>query len=287
MSEETNALFWEAILKTCMDLCDRVQVRQLQDFSTLQVIEKADGSLVTESDRWSDQTLREGLLTAFPQHGVLSEETVHLFPDNEWCWIIDPLDGTTNFARGIPLWGISIALLHRGTPVFGFVRIPILQQSFYGYWAPELNSESTLASNLDRYRTPLFEAMPIGAYRNSQAIKVSSDSPSRNHFFNLCARSTGVLKNPLPAKIRMLGVATYNVLTIAQGSALGGVEATPKIWDIAATWVIVQAAGGVWTSLSDRPDFPLAIGENYCDRPFPCLVTSSAAVRLVFEPLVR
>lgn len=272
-SEALNSSFWDRILTTCLDLCDRVQDRQLQDFSTLQAIEKEDGSLVTDADRWSDQTLREGLLAAFPNHGVLSEETVHLFPENEWCWIIDPLDGTTNFARGIPLWGISIALLYRGTPVFGFVRIPILQQSFYGYWAGQTGIESS--------------AMPTGAYCNGRSIKVSPDAPSSNHFFNLCARSTGVLKNPLPAKIRMLGVATYNVLTIAQGSALGGVEATPKIWDIAATWVIVQAAGGVWTNLSDRSDFPLTVGENYCDRPFPCLVTSSEAVRLVFEPMVR
>ncbi len=262
--------FWSIVLSTCDTLCDRVGERLLQDFGTLQATLKADGSLVTSADRWADDALRSGLLQAFPDHGVLSEEMTHVFPSQAWCWIIDPLDGTTNFSRGIPLWGISIALLYQGTPVFGYVRIPTLAQSFYGYWA----GDSGLA-------------MPQGAYRNDVAIHVSQDDPSSNHFFNLCARSTGVLKNSLPAKIRMLGVATYNMLTIAQGSALGGVEATPKIWDIAATWVIVQAASGLWVPLEDQPIFPLTVGQNYCDRPFPTLAVTREAVRQVFEPLVH
>jgi myo-inositol-1(or 4)-monophosphatase len=184
--------------------------------------------------------------------------------------VIDPLDGTTNFTRGIPLWGISIGLLYQGTPVFGFVRMPTLRQSFYGYWA----GDSGLV-------------MPVGAFRDGVAIAVSPDNPSSNHFFNLCARSIGVLKNPIPAKIRMLGISTYNVLTVAMGAALGGVESTPKIWDIAATWAIVQAAGGCWVALDDKPIFPLTIGVNYSDRSYPTLAVSQESVRVVFEPLVR
>ena len=132
---ECNGDFWDRVLSTCDKLCDRVGGRLLQDFGTLQAIEKSDGSLVTAADQWSDAELRQGIQLAFPDHGVLSEETIHIFPDNDWCWVIDPLDGTTNFTRGIPLWGISIGLLYQGTPVFGFVRMPTLRQSFYGYWA--------------------------------------------------------------------------------------------------------------------------------------------------------
>ena len=267
---ECNGDFWDRVLTTCDELCDRVGGRLLQDFGTLQAIEKSDGSLVTAADQWSDAELRQGIQLEFPDHGVLSEETIHIFPDNDWCWVIDPLDGTTNFTRGIPLWGISIGLLYQGTPVFGFVRMPTLRQSFYGYWA----GNSGLV-------------MPVGAFRDGVAIAVSPDNPSSNHFFNLCARSIGVLKNPIPAKIRMLGISTYNVLTVAMGAALGGVEATPKIWDIAATWAIVQAAGGCWVALDDKPIFPLTIGVNYSDRSYPTLAVSQESVRVVFEPLVR
>jgi myo-inositol-1(or 4)-monophosphatase len=267
---DSNIQFWDLVLKTCEALCDRVGDRLLQDFGTLQAIEKADGSLVTQADQWSDAELRQGIQSIFPDHGLLTEETTHVFPDNDWCWVIDPLDGTTNFTRGIPLWGISIGLLYQGTPVFGYVRMPMLRQSFYGYWAGDSGLE-----------------MPVGAFRDGVAIGVSLDDPSSNHFFNLCARSLGVFKRPIPAKVRMLGISTYSLLAVAMGAALAAVEATPKIWDIAATWAIAQAAGACWVALEEKPLFPLTVGVNYGDRPYPTLVVAQESVRLVFEPLVR
>lgn len=85
----------------------------------------------------------------------------------------------------------------------------------------------------------------------------------------------------------MLGVASYNFLTVASGAVLGGVEATPKIWDIAAAWVIVQAAGGSWVSLQSEPVFPLLPGQDYSDRSFPTLVVSRSELVSVFEPFVK
>lgn len=250
-------------------LTRQVGAQLLQDFGQVQAAEKADGSLVTKSDRWADEQIRKAIAQTFPDHGVLSEEAEHQFPDREWCWIIDPLDGTTNFARGLPLWGISIALLYQGTPVFGYVHLPPLNQSFHGFWQGE--------SDLD---------LPSGAFLNDKPIHASQEALTRNHFFNLCARSISVLKNPFPVKIRMLGVATYNLLTIAAGASLGGVEATPKIWDIAAVWAIVQAADAVWYPLQSEPIFPLEIGKDYSTRSFPTLVVSRADLVPVFEPLV-
>lgn len=251
-------------------LTHQVGTQLLKDFGQVQAAEKADGSLVTQSDRWADEQIRNAIIQKFPKHGVLSEEAEHHFPDREWCWIIDPLDGTTNFARGLPLWGISIALLYQGTPVFGYVHLPPLNQSFHGYWRGESGLE-----------------LPSGAFLNDKPIHASQEALTRNHFFNLCARSTSVLKNPFPAKIRMLGVATYNLLTVAAGATMGGVEATPKIWDIAAVWAIVQAAGAVWYPLESTPIFPLEVGKDYSMRSFPTLVVSRADLVPVFEPLVR
>jgi myo-inositol-1(or 4)-monophosphatase len=74
---------------------------------------------------------------------------------------------------------------------------------------------------------------------------------------------------------------------VAMGAALAAVEATPKIWDIAATWAIAQAAGACWVALEEKPLFPLTVGVNYGDRPYPTLVVAQESVRLVFEPLVR
>ncbi|MBD2034412.1 inositol monophosphatase [Leptolyngbya sp. FACHB-321] len=265
--------FWTQVLNFAKTTTANVGKQLLQDFGQALAAEKADGSLVTQSDRWADEVLRAAIVQAFPDHGVLSEEVEHIFPANDWCWIIDPIDGTTNFARGLPLWGISLGLLYKGTPVFGYVHLPPLGQSFYGYW----HDDSQLEGDLE---------MPTGAFLNDRPIHSSTDTLTSNHFFNLCTRSTGLLKNPFPCKIRMLGVATYNLLTVAAGATMGGVEATPKIWDIAAVWAIVQAAGGIWTPLDPKPIFPLQVGQDYSDRAYPTLVVSQAALVPTFLPLV-
>lgn len=261
---------WGSILQFAQMITAEVGDQLLQDFGQVQTTEKDDGSLVTQADRWADRTLRTAIAAKFPDQGVLSEEGEHRFPGNDWCWIIDPLDGTTNFARGIPLWGISLGLLYRGTPVFGYVAIPPLRQTFHGYWY----GDSGLTG-------------PMGAFCGDRPIHPSSDSITANHFFSLCARSTAVLQRPFPCKIRMLGAATYNLLTVALGSTLGAVEATPKIWDIAAVWVIVQAAKAIWLPLQSEPLFPLYVGQDYSSQPYPTLVVSRPELVSVFLPRVE
>jgi myo-inositol-1(or 4)-monophosphatase len=266
--------FWNTILDFCQTTTAYVGGHLLKEFGQVQATEKADGSLVTRADQWADAELRTAIAQAFPDHGILSEEFAHLFPAQDWCWIIDPIDGTTNFTRGVPLWGISLGLLYQGTPVFGYVAMPPLQQSFHGWLNPPEIAGAPSGT------------VPSGAYCNHQPIQTRSDQPSGNQLFNICARSTAVLRHPFPCKIRMLGVASYNLLTVAAGITLGGVEATPKIWDIAAVWVIVQAAGGAWVPLESGSIFPLHVGENYSDRPYPTLAVSQAQLVPTFRPLV-
>ncbi|MFP4007082.1 MAG: inositol monophosphatase family protein [Spirulinaceae cyanobacterium] len=263
--------YWLDVLEFSTNLTKEIGDRLLQDFGKIQATKKDDGSLVTEADRWSDKVIRDAIAQKFPDHGILTEETLHTLPDTDWCWIVDPIDGTTNFTRGVPIWGISMGLLYRGTPVFGVVYLPPIQQFFHGYWYGD--------SDLDG---------PTGAYMNDVKIQTSPDNPSHSHLFNLCARSMDVAKQTdFPCKIRSIGVASYNCLLVALGAALGGVEATPKIWDIAAVWVIVQAAGGVFVALEPDPVFPLKTGEDYGKRSFPSLVVSQPDLVPVFRPFVQ
>ena len=218
--------FWEQVTDFAQQVSQSVGTQLMKAFGNATAEQKADGSLVTEYDKWADAELRDRIHQTFPDHGVLSEEAEHLFPATDWCWVVDPIDGTTNFTRGVPLWGVSLGLLYRGTPVFGHVYIPPVNQHFHGFWPGDTDL-----------------AMPTGAFLNAQPIHTADAQPSGSYFFSLCARSLKVLQNPFPCKIRMLGVATYNLLTVASGVSLGAVEATPKIWDIAAVWAITQAAG--------------------------------------------
>lgn len=260
--------FWTQVLDLASSTTKRVGSQLMQDFGQVQADQKADGSLVTKADKWADEEIRNAIAATFPSHGILSEEGEHIFPDTEWCWIIDPLDGTTNFTRGIPIWAISLGLLYQGTPVFGYVYLPPLGQTFHGFW--DSNNSTT----------------PTGAFLNNRPIHTSADAPSNNHFFSLCARSTSVIQPGFPCKIRMLGVASYNFLTVAAGTTLGSVESTPKVWDIAGAWVIVQAAGGAWVSLKSTI-FPLSVGQDYGNVSFPSLVVSASELVPVFQPFVQ
>ncbi|MFG6099121.1 inositol monophosphatase family protein [Leptothoe sp. ISB3NOV94-8A] len=260
---------WQHILTIAETATTVVGAQLLKDFGKATAEEKTDGSLVTQSDKWADGELRRRLQKELPEHGVLSEEGTHIFPEQDFCWIIDPIDGTTNFTRGVPLWGISLGLLYKGTPVFGHVYIPTLDQQFHGFFMGTSGLEG-----------------PSGAFLDGEPIHTSSDDVAGSQFFSLCARSLKVLQNPFPCKIRMLGVATYNLLTVAAGISLGAVEATPKIWDIAAVWAITQAAGAIWTPLEEMDIFPLKIGEDYGSRPFPTLLSARTELEHQFRPLV-
>lgn len=260
--------FWTTILEFAQTTTTQVGKQLIQDFGQVQADSKADGSLVTESDKWADKTIRDALVSSFPGYGILTEEGDKVLPDTDWCWVVDPLDGTTNFTRGIPIWSISLGLLYQGTPVFGYVYLPTLNETFHGYW----EGTSGLAA-------------PTGAFRNHRPIHTSNDALSKNHFFNVCSRSTSVIQKDFPCKIRMLGAASYNFLTVATGAVIGSIEATPKIWDIAGAWVIVKAAGGSWVSLKSQP-FPATPGVDYSDISFPTLVLSSSEMLSVFEPFL-
>lgn len=268
--------FWETVLAFAQETTAQVGKQLLADFGTVQASEKTDGSLITRSDQWADRELVKLIKSTFPSHGILSEEGEHLFPENDWCWIIDPVDGTTNFARGIPIWAISLALFYRGQPVFGYIHLPPLNQSFHGFWY-----DKTLESNPD------FPQPTIGAFLNHHPISTRDDSPGSNQFFSFCSRSIPWIEHPFPCKIRMLGVASYNFLSVAAGWTLGAVEATPKIWDFAGVWPILHAAGGVWVPLESDSLFPLAVGKDYSQQSFPALVVSREDWVPVFQPLIK
>jgi myo-inositol-1(or 4)-monophosphatase len=262
--------FWKQILEFATATTERVGDRLLADFGRVEGVEKGDGSLVTAADKWADAEIRTAIEQTFPTHGILSEEGNHTFPATDWTWVIDPLDGTTNFTRGIPLWGIVLGLLYQGHPVFGYVYFPPLNRRFHGYWAGYSGIED----------------VPNGAYLNGKPIQSSGESPSNNHFFSFCARSIKILQPGFPCKVRMLGVASYNFLAVADGTMLGGVEATPKIWDFAGVWPIIHAAGGAWVSLIPESTFPAIVDRNYANYALTSLVVSSPELIDIFRPLM-
>jgi myo-inositol-1(or 4)-monophosphatase len=87
---------------------------------------------VTEADRAAEAVMRRLIKANFPQHGIVGEEFGSEREDAEYVWVLDPIDGTKSFISGFPIWGTLIALLHRGTPVFGMMHQPYIGERFSG-----------------------------------------------------------------------------------------------------------------------------------------------------------
>ena len=87
---------------------------------------------VTEADRAAEAVMRRLIKASFPQHGIVGEEFGSEREDAEYVWVLDPIDGTKSFIAGFPIWGTLIALLHKGTPVFGMMHQPYIGERFSG-----------------------------------------------------------------------------------------------------------------------------------------------------------
>ena len=243
-------------------LLDQVGERQRQDFGHMASDLKADGTLITACDRWSDQTLVAGLNQLYPGEGVLSEEGQQRLPLTSAYWVVDPLDGTTNFAAGIPYWAISLARFEQGRPVLAVLDVPPLRQR-------------------------IVAAAGQGAWRNGKPLQPPSLQDHPAGCASLCSRSIGVLQKlpdrRFPGKIRMLGVASLNLVSVAMGQTVAALEATPKIWDLAAAWLVLTELG---CSVQWLQTSPAAIepGRDLAQVDFPVLSADQASTLDRFLP---
>ncbi len=204
-------------------------------FRNTQARRKADGSLVTFTDEAIDKMIADRIRAAYPGHAVLSEEQNTVYdPTAAFNWVVDPVDGTTNFARGLLVWGVSIGLLHRGRPVMGVVAFPLLNEEYYA-------------------------AVGQGAFRSGERIRTAAATEvDDQQLMVACTRTLRSQSIALPLKLRLLGSAAYHQCKVAEGTALAGTEATPKIWDLAAVAVLLAEAGGVMVDKRGRRVFPVA-----------------------------
>ena len=234
------------------NLINEIAEKQLNDFGHINSDKKPDGSLITECDRWSDKKIVEGINAISPGEGILSEEGNKQVPNTSAFWVVDPLDGTTNFAAGIPYWAISIARFVNGEPETAFLDIPALNKRFVAF-------------------------KNKGVWLNKKRLTKESRFLSSTDCISLCSRSIRVLQlNPsqsFPGKIRLLGVSSLNMTSVALGQTIGALEATPKIWDIAAAWLILSELDCLieWLNINPREIKP---GEELSDRNFPLIAAS-------------
>jgi myo-inositol-1(or 4)-monophosphatase len=226
---------------------------------------KRDGTVVTDADRAVDRWLCEAIRERFPDHGILSEEADTVYTGRPLTWVIDPLDGTTNFALGICYWGCSIAVVSHGEPIVGVLAMPELKATF---WASRGG----------------------GAFLDGERLGGPARGVSEtNSVMALCSRSLRYLDLPMPQKGRLLGSAAYDLAAVAQGIAVGATQVTPHIWDMAAGWLLLQEAGrAAGPLLPGVPDpFPMVPGLDYEDSIFPLAAGADEEVLHKIQNVVR
>ncbi len=226
-ASETLRIMGEAAALAAKGLLDASQNQ-----AGLQVTEKTGGDFVSEADHEAERTIAKCLDRAFPGYGWLGEESGERQSEVDGLrWIVDPLDGTTNFLKGLPHWAISIALYRGDAPLCAIVHDPIKRETF----SAERNQ---------------------GAFLNGDLIRVSEDAamtaallatgvPSGGRVTHLphCLRDLAALM-PETAGIRRWGAAALDLAYVAAGRLDAYWERNLGTWDIAAGLLIVEEAGG-------------------------------------------
>ena len=229
--------------------------RAALDVEAVRVAQKQVNDFVTEVDQASESAIIETLLTAYPRHGILAEESgrTHGNPDSDHVWIIDPLDGTTNFIHGFPVYCISIALAVQGR---------VEQAVIY-----------------DPARNDLFTATRgRGAYMNDRRMRVSkrtrlAESLVSTGFpfrkgddFEGYLRMMGDMMRRT-AGLRRPGAAALDLAYVAAGFTEGYFETGLKPWDVAAGSLLVTEAGGLIGNFTGETGDLLEQGEHVAANP--------------------
>ena len=228
------------VMQNAVQKASRRLLRDFAEVEQLQVSIKGPGDFVSQADMRSEQTLRTELDRARPGYGFMLEETGLVgSPNWSWRWLVDPLDGTSNYLHGVPHWCISVALERRldtgSEIVAGCVYNPVNDEMF---WA-----EKGLGAFLNERRLRVSARRDIAEALFATGIPFASVPAPRRLAF---ARTLGALM-PQVAGVRRFGAAALDLAWVAAGRFDGYWEFGPKPWDVAAGSLIVREAGGFAT----------------------------------------
>ena len=250
------------MVKACRK-ASKILIRYFGEIENLQVSVKGPGDFVTASDKKVEKILIEELQKASPNYSILSEETGQINNDLSFRWIIDPIDGTSNFLHGIPHFAISVGLEDDKEIICGIVYDPIKDEMF-----------SAEKGN--------------GSYLNNQRMRVSSRSKLKNSIIFTGGPKLGSKDRELALEeyknfsssvlipIRKMGSASLDMAYVAAGRCDGFWQRNLNYWDIAAGIILVKESGGFVT------DFK---GENEYIQNKTILVTNSKISNEMIEVL--
>lgn len=214
-------------------------VRDFGEVENLQVSIKGAGDFVTSADRKAEEIIREILTEARPNYGWLGEETGSSDgKDPTRRWIVDPIDGTTNFLHGLPHWSISIALEHKGEVIAGVVYDPVKDEMF--------TSEKGEGAWMNDRRLRVSARREVSEMVFATGIPFGTMDTLPETFADLSKLM------PRSAGVRRWGVASLDLAYVAAGRFDGFWERGLQPWDIAAGVLLVREAGGLVGSIGEK-----------------------------------
>ena len=237
MSSQRNQLNKEEISslleagKSFLEVSREVTGRLLK--SGFEIEQKSDKSLVTSADIEIEEKLREKIAELYPEHGILGEEFPETNPDSDFKWILDPIDGTEDFTRGLPFWGTIIALHYKGEPLVGIVDHPAQNLTLTGAYSLGTYANDVKVK-LPDYSTRSTECIALTVRANFE--RVSSDGP----IFDKIVKEHQNFRT-----FRTVYAHTQAIL----GNCDAMLEYGVGFWDVAASQILIEEAGGVYQPL--------------------------------------
>lgn len=203
--------------------------------------------LVTSIDKQSELLIRKRILETYPSHSILGEEGGRT-GESDYLWIIDPLDGTTNFAQGLPMFAISIALDYLGETIVGGVYHPLLDQMFLA----KRGEGATMNGQI----------MKVGSKESIADAVLATGFPydRRSALYNNSKNIEKMI--PRVRGVRRMGAAAYDLALVAAGRLDGYWELNIKPWDCKAANLMIEEAGGVVEFLPKHRGVSLVTGSK-------------------------
>lgn len=217
-----------------------------------------ESDIVTAADKASEAVIKDFIATHYPDHAILSEESGESGGDAPWRWVIDPVDGTTNFSTGLPFWAISIGIEYEGEAVIGVVYVPFTDELFHAVkgGGAYLNGKQLHVSTDENIAHAVV----------TTGFPVDKDVNPDNNLDNVAA----VL--PLVRGLRRLGAASVDMCYVAAGFLGAYWELNLHEWDVCASTLIVTEAGGRCTRFRHDRNVSLLCGAPAIhDRILPLL----------------
>ncbi|MDX1435931.1 MAG: inositol monophosphatase family protein [Anaerolineales bacterium] len=209
----------------------------------LDVKYKGETDLVTEMDYKSEEFLLRSIRARYPDHSVITEESGEIDGMRSHQWLMDPLDGTTNYSHGLPIYAVSLAYARDGRVQLGVVYDPSMDVCYSaerggGAWVDGIRLQVSGATSLDK--SLLTTGFPY-------YVRTNPDN-NLDHYAHFAVRSVAV---------RRLGSAALDLCYVAAGNFDGYWELSLGAWDLAAGALLVEEAGGVVTRIDGEPDYLL------------------------------